>query len=184
MLAHCHVQIVQLQDTGLSFPSYDSEHTYLISDPDRLALIAYNIEKWTQAGNTLVLVDKILTGEKLQALLKNSVFIYGKTKGKKRTEEYNSIQTSDDKIIIATYGVAAVGINIPRLYNIVMIEPGKSFTKTLQSIGRGLRKAADKDRVQIYDVCSSLKYSKRHLSKRKEYYDEAKYPFSVVKVPM
>jgi superfamily II DNA or RNA helicase len=184
VLANCHVQVVQFQDSGLSFPTYDSEHKYLVSDVTRLELIAHHIQTWADSGNTLVLVDKIPTGEKLHELLNDAVFVYGKTKGKKRTEEYSSIQTSDNKIIIATYGVAAVGINIPRLYNIVLIEAGKSFVRVIQAIGRGLRKAADKDRVQIYDVCSSLKYSKRHLTKRKEYYNEAKYPFSIVKVPM
>ena len=30
---------------------------------------------------------------------------------------------ADNKVIIATYGVASVGINIPRIFNLVLIEP-------------------------------------------------------------
>ena len=89
---------------------------------------------------------------------------------------------SSDKVIIATYGVAAVGINIPRIFNLVLLEPGKSFVRVIQSIGRGIRKAEDKDFVQIWDITSACKFSKRHLTKRKVFYKEANYPFSVEKI--
>jgi superfamily II DNA or RNA helicase len=88
----------------------------------------------------------------------------------------------DDKILVATYGVAAVGINVPRLFNVVLIEPGKSFVRVIQSIGRGLRKAEDKDYVQIWDVTSTCKFAKRHLTKRKQFYKEAQYPFQIEKI--
>jgi superfamily II DNA or RNA helicase len=83
---------------------------------------------------------------------------------------------------VATYGVAAVGINIPRIFNLVLVEPGKSFVRVIQSIGRGIRKAEDKDFVQIWDLTSSCKFAKRHLTKRKEFYKDAEYPFSVEKL--
>jgi superfamily II DNA or RNA helicase len=84
--------------------------------------------------------------------------------------------------MVATYGVAAVGINIPRIFNLVLIEPGKSFVRVIQSIGRGIRKAEDKEEVIIYDVTSSCKFAKRHLTQRKVFYKEAKYPFSLEKL--
>jgi superfamily II DNA or RNA helicase len=82
---------------------------------------------------------------------------------------------------VATFGVAAVGINIPRIFNLVLLEPGKSFVRVIQSIGRGIRKAEDKDFVQIWDVTSTCKYAKRHLTERKKFYKEAKYPFTLEK---
>ena len=98
-----------------------------------------------------------------------------------RKEEYDEVATATNKIIIATYGVAAVGINIPRIFNLVLIEPGKSFVRVIQSIGRGIRKAEDKDFVQIWDITSTCKFAKRHLTQRKNYYKEANYPFSLEK---
>jgi superfamily II DNA or RNA helicase len=112
----------------------------------------------------------------------NAVFVSGSTKATDRKDEYDAIATNDGRIIIATYGVAAVGINIPRIFNLVLLEPGKSFTRVIQSIGRGIRKAEDKDFVNIYDITSTCKFSKRHLTKRKAYYTEANYPFSMEKV--
>ena len=91
---------------------------------------------------------------------------------------YNRI----DKVIIATYGVASVGINIPRIFNLVLIEPGKSFVRVIQSIGRGIRKAKDKDFVQIWDITSTCKFAKRHLTHRKKFYKEANYPFTLEKL--
>jgi superfamily II DNA or RNA helicase len=177
VLANCQVEIVQLQDAVLKFPDYHSEHDFLVTDPNRLRYIASRITEWNESGSTLVLVDRIETGEMLEALLPNSVFIQGVTKLKTRQHEYQAIQTTDQRIIIATYGVASVGINVPRLFNLVLLEAGKSFVRVLQSIGRILRRANDKEYAMIYDVCSSLFFSKRHLPKRKSYYNEAKYPF-------
>ena len=36
---------------------------------------------------------------------------------------------------------------MPRIFNLVLIEPGKSFVRVIQSIGRGIRKAEDKERA-------------------------------------
>lgn len=71
---------------------------------------------------------------------------------------------------------------MPRIFNMVLIEPGKSFVRVIQSIGRGIRKADDKDHVNIYDMTASTKYAKRHLTERKRFYKEANYPFSIKKV--
>ena len=114
--------------------------------------------------------------------LPGSVFVSGNTKIADRKGEYDEIATSTNKIIVATYGVAAVGLNIPRIFNLVLLEPGKSFVRVIQSIGRGIRKAEDKDFVQIWDITSTCKFSKRHLTKRRQYYNDAKYPHTTEKV--
>ena len=134
------------------------------------------------SGNTLILVDRISAGEKLKELIPGSVFINGAVKVKDRKETYKEVHDSDNMVIIATYGVAAVGINIPRIFNLVLFEPGKSFVRVIQSIGRGVRKAKDKDFVQIWDITSTCKFAKRHLTQRKKFYSEASYPFSIEKV--
>ena len=43
------------------------------------------------------------------------MFIQGETKLEERKEQYDEVGSSaDNKVIIATYGVASVGINIPK----------------------------------------------------------------------
>jgi len=181
VLAKCHVNIVQLKD-DVEFKNYQAELKYLLENESRLDAVASLVEKISETGNTLVLVDRVLPGRQLVDRLSGSVFISGETKLTERKEEYDEVATSINKIIVATYGVAAVGINIPRIFNLVLIEPGKSFVRVIQSIGRGIRKAEDKDFVQIWDVTSTCKFAKRHLTQRKAFYNEAAYPFTMEKL--
>jgi superfamily II DNA or RNA helicase len=181
VLASLQINILQTDEIE-TFKSFADEYTFLVTNPDRLNWMGAKIKEFSQTGNTLVLVNRIDTGDKLTAMLPDSVFISGAVKLDDRKEEYDEIKTSTNKIIVATYGVAAVGINIPRIFNLVLVEPGKSFVRVIQSIGRGIRKAEDKDFVQIWDITSQCKYSKRHLTERKKFYNEANYSFTVTKV--
>jgi len=181
VLANCHVNVVQTQETNV-FSTYASEQTYLVTNQTRLQFIADLVDTMRAEGNTLILVDRIKTGQALEDIIVDSVFIQGRTKLEDREEEYDEIATEQHKVIIATYGVAAVGINLPRIFNLVLIEPGKSFVRVIQSIGRGIRKAEDKDHVEIWDITSACKFSKRHLTTRKKFYKEANYPFTIEKV--
>ena len=181
VLARCYVNIMQLQD-GKEFTNYQSELKHLLEDSERLDKIASLISGINDTGNTLILVDRVNAGKEIVNRLPGSVFVSGATNMNERKEEYDEVATSTNKIIVATYGVAAVGINIPRIFNLVLIEPGKSFVRVIQSIGRGIRKAEDKDHVQIYDITSSCKFAKRHLTQRKTFYKEANYPFDVEKL--
>jgi len=181
VLAQCHVQILQTQEVK-EFKNYQAEMSHLVTDSDRLDWIAKQVEQMRKTGNTLILVDRITCGQELISRINDAVFVSGNTKASQRKEEYDEVAESSDKVIVATYGVAAVGINIPRIFNLVLVEPGKSFVRVIQSIGRGIRKAEDKDFVQIWDVTSNCKFSKRHLNKRKQFYNEANYPFTLQKV--
>jgi superfamily II DNA or RNA helicase len=182
VLAQCHVNIVQLQD-HVEYSNYQSELKYLLEESGRLDAMAELIRHVNETGNTLVLVDRTECGRQLvERLGERAVFVSGATKAKDRQDEYDEVADSVDKIIVATYGVAAVGINIPRIFNLVLVEPGKSFVRVIQSIGRGIRKAEDKDHVQIWDITSTCKFAKRHLTKRKQFYKEANYPFTQEKI--
>ena len=182
VLANCEINIIQVQDT-VAYPNYQSELTYLTTNEDRMDYLSGLFKDIVKDGNTLILVDRIKAGQMLQERLGDeSVFISGSVKSSDRREQYSEVQDSDNKIIIATYGVASIGINIPRIFNLVLVEPGKSFVRVIQSIGRGIRKAQDKDFVKVWDITSSAKFSKRHLTKRKKFYTDAKYPFTIEKV--
>lgn len=182
ILSNCTINVNQLIDYK-EFPDYHSEFAFLTSDSNRLKFIGRMINDIAlKQGNTLVLVNNITTGKQLAKAIPDSVFISGSTNVDDRNEQYKEISNIDNKVIIATYGIAAVGINIPRLFNIVLFEAGKSFIRTIQSIGRGLRTARDKNEVFIYDICSDCKYSKKHLTERKRFYKEQSFPFNITKI--
>ena len=182
VLADLDVNIFQLQDGVLGFNSYAQELKWLLTDDKRIDHISEIIKGLATSGNTLVLIDRIKTGEMLIERNDDWVFVSGKMKTTDRQDEYAEISEMDNKVIVATYGVAAVGINIPRIFNLVMLEPGKSFVRVIQSIGRGIRKAEDKDYVNVVDITSDLKYSKRHLTKRKVFYKEQGFRHTITKV--
>lgn len=189
-LSSCHIHIKQLLDHR-QFKNYHEEYKHLVTYRPRMAYIASMIKNISESGNTLILVDRIESGNILKEeldLLFNDVdrtptpFITGAVKTNDRKDEYDEFQETNSKILIATSGVAAVGINIISLYNLVLIESGKSFVRVIQSIGRGLRKGFGKEHVDIWDITSNCKYSKKHLTERKSFYNDAKYPFKVEKI--
>jgi superfamily II DNA or RNA helicase len=180
-LAQCHVNVLHTQDSVV-YNDYQSELKYLVTDRARLKWMAGKIKDIAETGNTLVLIDRIETGEILNELIAESTFISGQMKSTKRKEAYKDINLADNAIMIATYGTTSTGISINRIFNLVLVEPGKSFVRVIQSIGRGLRKADDKDAVEIYDIASKCKFSNRHLLKRKKFYNDVQYPFTVNKI--
>lgn len=183
VLSNCHVAIKQLVD-NVEFPSFQQEYKYLCNKNERLIWLATFISELE--GNTLILVKNIEPGKKLTEMLQDlgvdAAFVSGSLKTKDRKQHYDDVREANSKVIIATYGVAAVGINIPRIFNLILFQPGKSFIQTIQSIGRGVRRAEDKDFVQVYDITSTAKYSKRHLTERKKFYKEREYPFDIEKI--
>jgi len=179
-LAQLEIEPVEIEDdVDEEFPDYSSEKAFLNRSPDRLDFLAdLIIAKAAQYGNTLVLVNSVKQGKELQKLIKDSVFLYGADDTDVRAEWYSMFEKRDDLIVIATFGIASTGISIDRIFCEIMIDAGKAFIRCIQSIGRGLRKGHDKERVHLVDVHSKLKWSKKHFRERNKYYKEAKYPVS------
>ena len=132
-------------------------------------------------GNTLILVNTIAQGKLLERLIEGAVFLSGESDKDLRAENYQQYADRDDVILIATSGIASTGISIDRIFCLILVDAGKSFIKAIQSIGRGLRKSGDKNKVYVKDVYSKLKFSKKHFKDRLKWYKEAEYPVLKVK---
>lgn len=160
-------------------PDWPNEKRFLQTEKERLRWIADYIEIKADAGkgNVLCLVNGVAFGKRLTKMMDGAVFVHGPDKMKVRKEIYGMFKDNDNLIVIATVNIASTGLDIKRIFNLIFIDIGKSFIRTIQSIGRGLRKAKDKDSVLVTDICSDLKYSKSHLRKRVKYYKEALYPY-------
>jgi superfamily II DNA or RNA helicase len=168
------------------FPDFTSEKSHLQHNPDRIEWIAEFVKakRDSKKGNVLCLVDSIALGRKLASLVPGAKFVNGQDvkKPEKRKEIYDLFKDSDDLVVFATTAIAGTGLNIPRIFNLITIDIGKSFIRVIQAIGRGLRKAHDKDSVLVTDICGDLKYSKKHLAVRVRYYKDAQYPHKKHKV--
>ena len=83
---------------------------------------------------------------------------------------------------IAISAIFSTGINVKNLHNIIFAAGGKSFIRTVQSIGRGLRKHATKEKLIIFDIADNLPYGRRHCDKRKSIYEKEKIQYKEVQV--
>jgi superfamily II DNA or RNA helicase len=169
---------------GNMYPDYDSEKKYLNNNEARLEYIAKMVEinRVKDKGNSLVLVNSVPAGRKVQAQIPGSYFVYGMDKKSFRKEVYNLFKDNDDVVVIATSQLASTGLNIPRIFYLYLVDIGKSYIRVIQSIGRGLRKAHDKNYVNVFDISSNLKYSKQHQTQRIAHYKKAQYPHEKIKV--
>lgn len=166
------------------FPDYQAEKRFLQHNADRREYIAAMLETMRNEnkGNVFCLVDGVAFGRKLAEMIPGATFLHGKDKQKVRKEVYDLFKENDNLVVIATIQIASTGLNINRIFNLVFIDVGKSFIRVIQTIGRGLRKAADKDSVNVTDISSDLKYSKKHQAERVRFYKEAEYPHNKRKV--
>ena len=71
VLSQCHVNICQLMDV-VEHRDYQSELKYLVTDDARIEYIGKLLNGVKETGNTLILVDRISAGEKLQELIPGS----------------------------------------------------------------------------------------------------------------
>ncbi len=154
---------------------YVAEKRYIQSKVERLQFLARMIE--TPDNHSLVLVPNVEFGRKISKLIPGAIFFYGKDSRKIRKEIYKSFQGDERVIAITTYKLASTGLNIKRIFNLFLIDAGKSFVEVIQSIGRGLRKGKGKNSVRVYDIHSDFKFSKRHAATRKKHYKKKNYPY-------
>lgn len=153
------------------FSEYTTETRYLEENTERNEFIASFVTSKTKSvGNSVVLVSHVKHGKALEKLIPGSVFIYGKDKTKKRKEMFDLFSNANDVIMITTFGLASIGLNIKRIFNIFAVDGGKSFIRVIQTIGRGLRKAPDKHKLNFYDVYGNLPYALKHKNDRVKFY--------------
>ena len=123
--------------------------------------------------NTLILFDRIEVGKnifnyakELYAGKKQVFYIDGSIDVKEREKARDSFEQSDGNLLIAQTATFSTGINIKRLTGLVFLTSSKSFSRTIQSIGRTLRLHESKTKAHLIDVSWNFKYSHKHLNDR------------------
>ena len=175
--------------------TYQQEMEYLSTHRKRNLFISKLVADLE--GNTLVLAQYI---EKQLVPLCMMItemcddrtvhFISGATPTDDREKIRGLVEQSDDCIVVASYGTFSLGVNVKRIHNIVFASPYKSQIKVLQSIGRGLRTAADKEVLKLFDIADSLVYNNRenytlkHLRERINIYNEQGFEYQIIPVTL
>lgn len=139
-------------------------------------------------NNILILINNISHGEilfdTLSALVGKQVFFVQGSMDVDEREYIKSLMERDSNVIcIAISAIFSTGINIKNIHTIIFAAGGKSPVRTVQSIGRGLRKHKSKIKLNIIDISDHLRYGMEHSIKRCEIYDKEhiKYSFRTIK---
>ena len=166
--------------------SYQEELDYLVNSKARNTFIKNLV--LDMKDNTLLLfrfVEK--HGKLLYDMIKEEsdgrtvFFVHGGTTADTREQIRHIVESERNSVIVASYGVFSVGVNIRNLHNIIFASPSKSRIRNLQSIGRGLRKSENKSMATLYDIADDLSYGSGHnytldhFEERKKIYKEEKF---------
>lgn len=141
-------------------------------------------------GNTLILFQFVekhgkVLNDMLQDTGIDTSFVHGNVDSLLREDVRKIVEKSSKHIIVASYGTFSTGVNIKNLHNIVFASPSKSRIRTLQSIGRGLRKGDTKTEACLYDIADDLCYKSwknhtiQHFAERIKIYGEEKFDYKM-----
>ena len=189
-LTTVNVSIIDLKynDKPLYMPgtnNFKAELDFIYENEFRNNLIKGLCSKFT--NNSLILVNHLKHGEKLLSVLsenqdKQVYFVKGEVEVEERDRIKKIMENNDNIICIAMSSIFSTGIHIKNIHMIMFASGGKSFIRTIQSIGRGLRLHDSKDKLTIIDLADNLKYGSRHSTKRKEIYSQEKINFKTTEI--
>ena len=195
-LSQLDIQCLVLKHSSQRFETYQEEIEYLITHEQRnnfIKNLALDLK-----GNSLILYSRVEThGAVLYDLINTNkhidrkvFFIHGGVDAEERELVREITETENNAIIVASYGTFSTGINIKNLHNIIFASPSKSRIRNLQSIGRVLRKGANKVKAILYDIADDCTYkSKRnytlnHLIERIKIYNEENFNYEIITIQL
>ena len=205
-IAKCLVKVIEMNYATdsqkiafqeLAQNKYDSkdvfqlEQNFIINHEGRLDFIASVISRVPR--NSLVLFHRIEHGKRLYEKLrqesnKRVYYVDGGTDKDIREEYKKKMEAGEEVVIVASYGTFSTGISIKKIHNIFFTESFKSEVIIRQSIGRGLRQHASKDKVLIIDFVDDIRteewdnYLYKHGKARQAIYRQEKFDYNIKRV--
>ena len=189
-VAKLKVKVILLKHEEKLFEGYQDEIDYLVEHSGRNKFIK-NLAKDCK-GNTLILFNYVdRHGIPLFNLINSDTdqpvyLVHGGVDTDDREDIRQLTETSDNAIIVASYGTFSTGINIRNLHNVIFASPSKSRIRNLQSIGRVLRKGDNKSKALLYDIADDIStdrgnnYTLNHLMERVKVYNEEKFDYEII----
>lgn len=195
-----HLADFKVKAIVLSYPEKDRESMKKTTYKDEIDWLVRNTARnnfitnlaRSLKGNTLILYQYVEKhGDVLYSQLagrENVYFVSGQVDADAREHIRKIVETKTDAIIVASFGTFSTGVNIKNLHNVVFSSPSKSRTRTLQSIGRGLRKSDTKSAATLYDIADDLSWKSRknytleHFIERVKMYGDEKFDYKIYSV--
>lgn len=122
----------------------------------------------------LTFVKLVEHGNLLEGLLRRAglatEFVSGRDGSRERKEGIKSLVRGDTEVLICS-GIFNQGVDIPELRSLINAAGGKSSILAVQRLGRGTRKVAGKDEVQMWDFLDAGIFLARHAKERMKVYE-------------
>ena len=100
-------------------------------------------------------------------------FVYGKHSQEEREKVIKWF--NEGKGILIASGIFDEGVDIPEINTLIVASAGKSDVKTIQRIGRGLRKKSENIHLTAYDFEDGGEFLYEHSLKRIKIYKREGY---------
>jgi superfamily II DNA or RNA helicase len=195
-VATLDINVLLLKHPPNKFETFEDEIQYIINH-DRRNKFIRNLALDLK-GNTLILFARVEGhGEPLYNLINSNsleqrhvFFVHGGVDTEDREKVRSITENENNAIIVASYGTFSTGINIKNLHNVIFASPSKSRIRNLQSIGRILRKGNNKTKATLYDIADDISFKSRknytlnHLIERIKIYNEEKFNYDIVNIPL
>lgn len=178
---------------------YNSELKFIWNLNQRNDRIAKLISRLT--GNVLVLFLNKDHGNELFPFIEKECAKVGKKHVHKKTgdddisgrlEVSELLETINDGVYVATYGILSTGVSIKQIDHVVLAAPVKSKIRLLQSIGRGLRVSKTKKSVILWDIIDNfskttpktlkMNHAMKHFFERMKIYDSEQFDTQTLEI--
>lgn len=187
-------KIHTIKKNGDGQKSYLLEKEYAQKSLRRKIFFRKLVDKFN--NNSMILFHNIEYGTELFEHLRDNIpnkhfyYIDGSTPKVKREKikKLMEITDSQPKILVASFGTFSTGINIKAIMNVVFADSFKSDQIIRQSIGRGLRLHAEKEKLVVFDIVDrfhkgykNILYN-QYVSRRDKIYKSQEFPVTEIKI--
>lgn len=187
-------RVYSIKKNGGGQKAYLLEKEYAQKSLRRKMFFRKLVDKFND--NSMILFHNIEYGTDLYEHLRDNItnkhfyYIDGSTSKVKREKikKLMEITDSQPKILVASFGTFSTGINIKAIMNVVFADSFKSDQIIRQSIGRGLRLHAEKEKLVVFDIVDRFhnKYKNilynQYISRRDNIYKKQEFPVNELKI--
>lgn len=123
---------------------------------------------FTSFRSLVILISEILKEQNI-----THYTLHGQTPEKDRKNIANLFNTDDNKILLSTYKVGGMGLNLTGANNVILLEPWWNEATGEQAIFRSYRTGQDKN-VKVYSLITNSSFEQHILDVQKLKYDMTK----------
>jgi len=108
----------------------------------------------------LILVKLVEHGKLLEQLIPNSRYLYGETITEDRKDIMEKFASGEIKVLISTISIFSEGIDLPALSTVINAAANRGNVKTIQILGRILRRLEGKTNAKYIDFIDESRFFK------------------------